>query len=370
MRIMHIANDEKFIDSAISIFDKSGSENFLIINQGLRSEKLSHVKTKCAPIPRNKLRKYLLDKDVWVGVDCVILHSLVNLSIVIPDNVPCVWIGFGYDYYDLINKELYLPKTRDYIRNKKRSIFDIKSFTLKLYEFIFIKNMDKKKFISKYVDYFSPVISTEYKMIEIKCMPEFLEWNYGTVETLIAKGIEEDVLLTNDVLVGNSATDTGNHLDVLELLSVDAVGGNVILPLNYGDESYASKVIIEFRKEFGSKVQAITNFMPLEEYLSLVSRCGIMIMLHKRQQAYANINLGLYTGAKIYLHSSSPLYDYLIGMGYIIFNENDINESSLSAALSRNEKINNRKILHSILSENVMIEKTKAMLNKITGKGN
>ena len=69
------------------------------------------------------------------------------------------------------------------------------------------------------VDYFSPVLDSEYSLVckyNSWFRAKYINWNYGTVEDdLLLSGSNVNCVGDN-LLVGNSATDTNNHYEVFE----------------------------------------------------------------------------------------------------------------------------------------------------------
>ena len=61
----------------------------------------------------------------------------------------------------------------------------------------------------------------------------------------------DDFILGNNILLGNSSTETNNHLDVLFLLQNEGIiDRKLILPLSYGSDLYRQYVVAEGRKLF------------------------------------------------------------------------------------------------------------------------
>lgn len=114
-----------------------------------------------------------------------------------------------------------------------------------------------------------------------------------------------------NILIGNSADPTNEHLEVLDKLKfLKDHNIKIIVPLSYGNKAYAQKVIDYGSLIFGDNFWGITDFMPYTEYLSLLENVDIAIFNHKRQQAMGNtINLiGL--GKTVYLRKSTTQWDF------------------------------------------------------------
>jgi dTDP-N-acetylfucosamine:lipid II N-acetylfucosaminyltransferase len=103
-----------------------------------------------------------------------------------------------------------------------------------------------------------------------------------------------------------------NHFEALERLStLDLRDRKVLTPLAYGDPEYRDAVVYRGRRLLGDSFEPVLQPMPFEEYLDRVSRCGVHVMNHYRQQGLGNVGIGLHSGAHIYLSRRNPLYAFL-----------------------------------------------------------
>ena len=111
--------------------------------------------------------------------------------------------------------------------------------------------------------------------------------------------------LPNDsinILVGNSADASNEHVEVFNLLKKrENQKLRVICPLTYGDGAYRRRVIEEGFSLFGENFLPITTHLEGESYVSLLSEVDVAIFNHKRQQAMGNIITLLAMGKTIYL---------------------------------------------------------------------
>ena len=171
--------------------------------------------------------------------------------------------------------------------------------------------------------YFSPVIEPEYWMardLNPWFKPEYVAWNYGTVEDDMSAGLEVTGISGDSILVGNSATAENNHAEVFDLIeaSADLADRQIIVPLSYGDEWYKDKIIGIGRKKLGDRFLPLTDFLSKEEYIPLLRSCGHVFMNHLRQQALGTICIMMLQGSKIYLDPRNPLYLWLSSKGAAI----------------------------------------------------
>lgn len=378
--ILHIASDEKFIDSGFRVFEEvSPNENKLII---VTSEnKVNFVKKS----PFNTFTPNELQAKEFTryleGVTAVVFHSLSFLNVRVPPHVKTLWIGFGFDYYDLIYKNpnaLFLPSTQklkesliqEYRVNKVKAAFKKIPFLHSLNKRL-KGHITKLEFINQ-IDYFAPVLNSEYDLVVNSISnfnPEFIDWNYGTLEDDLLKGFEEKTVTGSNILVGNSATYANNHLEAFDLLGLlDTTNKDIICPLSYGVDAYRDEICSVGNKLFNSQFNALTGFMPIDEYINILSSCSIVIMNHIRQQALGNIIIMLYLGAKVFLRKENPVYIFFKNEGAKIYSIEALEKNSelINDKITEEDIALNKSILRKYWSRNVIQEKTKVLINKIT----
>lgn len=111
------------------------------------------------------------------------------------------------------------------------------------------------------------------------------------------------------VLVGNSATPTNQHEDVIEWLSrYRDENVKFIFPLSYGNSAYREKIITLGHKKLGSSFEPLTDFMDYDSYMELLSKCCVGIFNNNRQQGMGNINAMVLYGAKTYLRTDTSMW--------------------------------------------------------------
>ncbi|MBR5372397.1 MAG: TDP-N-acetylfucosamine:lipid II N-acetylfucosaminyltransferase [Oscillospiraceae bacterium] len=128
------------------------------------------------------------------------------------------------------------------------------------------------------------------------------------------------------IIVGNSATDTNQHLDMFEKLAeYKNENIEIICPLSYGDSAYAETVIRTGRELFGDKFVPLTEFMDIETYYGYIARSAIAVFNNNRQQAMGNINAALGLGCKVYIRSDTAMWDsYCVTRGYKVYKAEEI----------------------------------------------
>lgn len=131
------------------------------------------------------------------------------------------------------------------------------------------------------------------------------------------------------ICLGNSATKTNEHMEVLDLLEkFKNEDIQIICPLSYGDKEYAGKVIERGKSIFKDKFCPLTDYMSKDDYFKLLSDCRIGIFNNNRQQGMGNIVALLSMGSKIYIKSSTSMWQrYVNERQYTVFDVQDIAKS-------------------------------------------
>jgi hypothetical protein len=170
----------------------------------------------------------------------------------------------------------------------------------------------------------------------------------------------------NNILLGNSATYTNNHIEVLDILKKLNLGSRkVVIPLNYGNDKYA-----KFIKNYAETVlpdmsMPIQEFLPFEEYSKIVQSCEIIIMNHVRQQGLGNIILALYRGATVYLREESTVYEYLKQNSFYVLSIQNLKQLKV---LSQSERNFNKKRCNEIFGINTQHKKVAQLVAKALSK--
>jgi len=127
------------------------------------------------------------------------------------------------------------------------------------------------------------------------------------------------ILKRRGVLLGNSATETNSHFDILESLGAhsDSIE-TCIIPVSYGNPAVKKVLTSRAKALLSEKSKVLVDFMPQAEYFELMQQCGFVIMNHTRQQALGNILWGLATGRTVYLNPQGVTMNALTRFGFTI----------------------------------------------------
>jgi hypothetical protein len=354
-RIIHIVNDEKFIDSTFKEFEreKPGINVFIIL-----SKKIDLKFIKSTPIvfirPRIML---LLIRILPYFSEALIFHSLFRefdkkLILDVPKKVKILWISWGFDIYPYLNEKnsYFLDMTKKLLVELGGELKD---------------NYSGKEFIYR-VDYFSTVIPEEFEDFSRKysiALDKYIPWNYLTIEDHIVKGFEEKVVIGDNILFGNSGSEWLNHYDGFQILkSFPIEFDQIICPLGYGNGKYSNKIQELGFQEFGDRFQPIKEFLPYDDYVKVLLSCKFLFLNSIRQIGMANILLMLFIGAKIVLRKENPSYQFLKNNHLPVYTIEDLDDLKVS----RDELLETRRNLIRIWGKEVIHQKTKLLVDKLT----
>jgi hypothetical protein len=396
MKLIHLIKDEKAISRlAPNLARLKGVENKYVVLNEKKDTKFKHISDieLWRIVGREYLNSSLMKEDL-IWADALVVHYLQPLAAEIvlrtPTDVVIVWSGWGGDYYSLLpggSETLISVETSRLIdTNNNRGFLFIakhqidrlsitriiqsakfrirnKVLLLKSYEQI------KDEFIER-VDFFSAPISDDYVLLKNalgkKFRAEYLQLNYASLEQVTKSWNVQ--LSGNDILLGNSATPTNNHAEMLMMLSkLDLGDRKVIVPLSYGDESYANQVIDLGNSLLGSHFYPVREFMPIGEYNKLLSTCSVAIMNHRRQQAMGNAVIMLYLGAKLFLDKDGVIYNFFTKRGALVYPIQELKEIGESSfkSLSDEERLINRNVLESMWGEEVVMKNYIEFIEKL-----
>ncbi|MDX4036492.1 TDP-N-acetylfucosamine:lipid II N-acetylfucosaminyltransferase [Aliarcobacter skirrowii] len=309
-KILHVMILDKFLASYIEFIDKNfGRDNHHYVF--ITSEKYEYGLT-----PEHKVEFLHTDDDIFITLlkymkmaKKIILHGLwrdkVDILLYFNKKLlkKCYWVMWGGDFY--------FPEKQTWFRHK----------------------------IIKNVGYLVSGTTGDYELVKkcygsrgkhIKCFnyPSNLYKAYKTESN------KNNII---NIQLGNSATETNNHMEILDSLSkYKDKNIQIFVPLSYGDKIYAKKVEIYGQKIFGNKFITITEFMPFEKYLKFLSTIDIAIFAHKRQQAMGNIITLLGLGKKVYLDPISTLNGVFEEYNIKVFNSDKIDLSLLDIKIKEN----------------------------------
>lgn len=394
-KILHLFNDEKFIDAAIKIFEDVYPNKSLYYVLQASDEHFKYVKSiKAKPLlmqeetDAHKVKDLLLEHKI----DVVFFHALhlhkQRIVNVLGDDILKVWFIWGFDlywYWKLLKVNMFEKETHTFLYGKSkktpfRKLLIFNNFGL----WLFTNNRNKKlplpkplvkklqnnfltdfyKVVQK-IDIVVPIVTTEFDYVK-RINNKLIEapFEYGTIEDLSIDDRIFQIKNAKNILIGNSASPSNNHVDAFEQIAAFKQNDQkVIVPLSYGGKKdYIDFVIEKGSYYFGEDFLPVLEFKPLKDYKQLISSCGFAVFNHRRQEALGNINTMGFFGAKLFLNDESPIFKYFNKQGIKIFNINKIDTHSFSEGLNEKDITDNKILLFSLYSKDAVNFKVSELL--------
>lgn len=354
MKRLHILPDEKIINRTIETFEHVfPEENRYIVISSNESRYIQKEQ------PNVFIVKYGT-KEFWKYVgnvqnyQSIIIHLMTKYAVSFINSINhnnIYWIEWGVDLYDIL---LEPRGFRMYYNNNVMDRFVHSSFKSKIahkYLNFLFPSRDRKKAIRK-VKYFVPdSMYDEYPLL-LKYYPQYShlkyrEFFYYPINQVVDQSMVNNLCKGNNIIVGNSASFTGNHLEVIDILSKINLGNRKVkFSLCYGGSSDYRNYISNYGKRLlKSNYSEITEFMPLTEYNKFLLDASYFIYNNYRQEAVGNILVALYFGGKVFLNDNSPLLSFYKRLGLLIFKVSDITIDSLNSTLDIESINRNREII-------------------------
>ena len=356
LKILHIVIDEIFIDDTIELcHDICAVNKFVTFTQEYPYKYIHRYPSEIKSILKTELIPLLLNEDFQMVAFHTLDSSLYELVLQIPPQIKVLWLAWGYDLYcitpPIINLPLLKPKTRCFVNNGVEQLSlekRIKRWVKGIYyypqqrkiQLKHKKNDNQIKTIQNNVlsriDYMSVVLPSEYDVLAQNPFfhAQYFPWQYCDKSSNSFLYNPFHITDCADmILLGNSATETNNHIDVYRLLRKRGIYNTCVIPLSYGDAYYQSLLQTYFCEN--ESVQLLTEFMSLEQYEQILHQCKIAVFGHIRQQAIGNIIRCMAQGTKVYFYKDSMAYKYLIKEGYVVYSiENDLTFNHIATPLS------------------------------------
>lgn len=380
-RVIHFLPDDKFLDAAIALFEACapGRHDYAMYNRSSASEVVyvrSLDKMLFAPFGSPCYQKII--EDCRQGrYAAMIVHSfperLRELIQAVRGHAKIAVFTWGHDIYYFINKREYLPETRAI---RRLSCMDGKfGFLKSVYRGLrqdlttnrwFPVDRSLRAFLS--VDYIVPVIDEDYLLFASKFhrfpLPRMLPFSYGSTDATFA--VLGDSLVDDEcILVNNSATSEGNHVDILQKLKEIGVQNRLVVPLNYGNPVYGTIVRDRGRELFGERFKSLDIFMEFNRYLCELRHCRYAVMGHRRQQAVGNVVTALLLGAKVFFLKDSPVYRFFVKQGAYVFVLETAVAEDFRSPLNEQAVAVNRAIVARIWGREPVLERTRNLLSTL-----
>lgn len=340
--ILHVAGLDKFIPPFVNLIkEEFGERNHQFWLTGSVEKypvELSDSVYICGSGFWNKICAYAKLIRQLHAAQKVMLHGLFNIRLVVllalcPWLLPkCHWIIWGGDLYSyqLANRD-WKWKVKEFFR---RSV---------------IKN------IGHLVTYIEGDVALARKWYGAKGIyQECLMYLSNVVNpNTICLSHQQHNKSGLNILLGNSADPSNNHIEAMErLLPYKDRNIKIFVPLSYGDQIHAEAVIRQGSEWFGDKFVPMAELMPFNQYLDFLKSLDIAIFNHQRQQAMGNTITLLGMGKTVFMRSDVSHWRFLNSFGINMGNVADLTLQPIGHELLQE----NSQIVQSYFSKETLIK--------------
>lgn len=361
---LHIMDDEKVIDRTIDYFEAVfPHENKYVVLLPQKVEKLKYIKnTRRVEICKYKSKEWFNVVKSINEYSEVIVHYLNPIKVRFINSIKhnkITWIIWGSDLYQgLLANRGYRQYYDNYILSKSMMISKIRQ------KFPIVANLLDNIRLKKRIKAISKIsrvaaIEPDYKLL-LNYFPELshlkkYDFFYYPIDSIIGDTLKNKRCTGSRIMLGNSASPTGNHEYALQLLKNKEIHNEIIIPLSYGPINYKNFVINKIKEYKPLTITILSEFLPLEKYNEMLLSCSNFVYANFRQEALGNIVIALYLGGKIFLDKKNPLYEYLKQLGLIIYSLEEINSENIKKPLSDKDYVKNREIVFSLYNYNKLL---------------
>jgi len=317
--VLHYFPFEKFTNTVVNFFNKnySNRKNIFLIYGDKKNYigNFNELKAYSNVLFSENLSKYqeteLIKKSRKLILHCLNWKILIKLSYIYNKNIYVVFWGGDIESYKPYNIKDIKGKIRFLV--SRHFVKKVIPITFIENDYLVLKdtfNIDfKENFVARYL---SEQYSNQLLELPYAC-------NHDTIR----------------VLLGNSATKTNNHKEIIDKLS-KFKDKNIAfyIPLSYGEVEYGQEIENYAIDMLGSKVHPITEFLNPEEYNKFLNSIDIGIFNYHRQQGLGNINRLLLLRKKVYINTKSGLYNYYKNQGIQVYDIEDISSKSFENFIS------------------------------------
>lgn len=369
---IHLFSDEKFVSGAVLQFEQYYPQrNIYIVNA------FSEIDYTLPPEIKKCIYFFNFEKAACVinikelarrnEVYNIFIHYLdylkAGIVLRLKKEIKCriYWIFYGSDLYSQIINQFNFFDYPPLAAQRGQHIFEKKIHGLKYFLRHRMTGSQAVRRVIEKMDYFCFWNPDEFTQLKTyyHTKAEFRPFiytsalNYDEETEAVSKS-------RNIILVNHSASKWANHFTLLEkigLLPEYNLIDEIILPLNYGQDSIKQKVINYCETVNMRNVRYITNFLLPEIYFQQLRNVSVAFFGAKRQEGAGNIFYLLKTGAKVFLRAENPMLPFLKKCGFSVFCfEEDLDKKGSILPLSKEEVNHNMDIYLRIFNKKTISE--------------
>lgn len=339
--ILHLIDDYKFASKAYDLFEEyySGLNHFFIQvsrhQKITQDEKMDKERFFSIAFTNKQDINYIIQYAIKNKIKHILVHNLTPTKAALANLIKkksgakTYWIFYGSDLYGYLSMNGKYKLYDNPAMNKKKEKKRLRAQLAFFYLFGDSPNNAYKKFINR-LEYFCFWNEYDYTLLKQNFKTNAVHKQflyYGVIDrdyinVTYAKNI-------GTILINHSASANGNHTTVLEKLSKLTGSENinqVIAPLSYGSEQIKSSVSEYGKRLFDKKFISLKQFVPVNEYYSLLNNIPAAIFGNRRQEGGGNVFYLLGKGTKVFLRNDNNMLQWLRDRNFLVFSfEDDLN---------------------------------------------
>lgn len=384
MKILHLIVDHQVIERTLGIYEKVfPHSNEVLIFDWKPNSPIKHLgKYANKPIvSHNKGYAYGKDFD-FSGVTHIIAHYLtmdmIDFIKSAPQNIHVCWEIYGADLYNQFlvdyGYNIYYTSPKKYSKYSILETYFNPIFKALLYlkgvKYVYSSQRKKQfEYICHRVNSLQYGCKYDASLVEKyakRTIPNYEIFNYSLTEVL-GDLIDYDFFEGRDILIGNSASLTNNHLYILRCLQKSTLpeDARIIMPLSYGGEQkYINDVVSAYSSTISNELIIYKKYMPLHEYNKTFTKLRAIVLSAWRQESQGTAIMGFYLGVKVFMSQNSPLYRWFLDCGFIVYSIENATKEQIATSLKNEEKIHNRNIVLQRYNDEVFINTLKTNIKK------
>jgi len=327
---LHISHDNQFLDYFIRAEEELAvcQNKYVIFTPEVSPRLIRSKKVLFAEFGSSEFWSLIGDFHQYENI---YIHWLYGETVEIVNKIPrginviwCFWGGDGLEIRKLIRHN-YQPKSYRYLRESEKkgeNLSFLLSWKIKIRTYLNERNHIRAM---RRVNYFAHYLEADYRAMKKATGFEavFIPFHYASADDIVPAN-PAPVSAEGNILLGNSDTLTNNHFEAIDLLAqMQLSGRKVYCPLSYWKKEYAHDVAQYGKEKLPGSFIPLLEFMPKEQYDSILASITVAVMNHNRSQAFGNIMGLLSTGAKVFISNKSSLYHYLKSLGLSVFSVQD-----------------------------------------------
>ena len=366
MKILHLCFDGHGLNRFLPVFEHfyPNRNVWFITEKKGNAQKMTNVEADnifwIKPWENDDYLRKILDLSQNEGIDRIVCHGIIGYYLDVLNMLfkkkryKVYWLLWGFELYKALgfsgkmnlidNASFLFPlsyiQPTVYAGILRYKVFGHQSYEERLLNFLY------------YVDFFCFWLYEDYLLLQ-KYYPSSIQfrhfqygasWNNGNNSTNLPKYMDK---CPRTILLNHQASATGNHTTLIKkLASFKGIEDyQIIAPLSYGSNLIRKYVYWKGKRSFKNNFKPLLDYMPREEYYSIVGRAEVAVFGQLRQEAAGNLEFLLTNGTKVFMREQSVLYQHYKKMGYLVFSfEHDLNSIDDLRGLSLEEKLHNAKV--------------------------